>query len=364
MYQIYKEKDNIYLNIPINQNPTQGNLASIATYNESLTIPLLEDCSKYYCSIIRFTIPLSDLPILIMPILNNQTNPNLTPLIFGIRNGGVNYPVNVIYVSAQLNQIAPTPGSPPIYFNNTQLTSFYYWVYSFTQVINMFNTAINQAMIDAGLGVTPSPFFTFDPVTQLISLNISNSFIVSGAELYMNFQSANFLSSFNVNFHGLDQPQGRDISFILNPLPPNSPLGGPYVYTEDYNSIELWFSLSKILITSNSLPIQQEVSPTQNIIGLATGVSNYIPIITDFVPQLDFSNQSRSIAYYVPQGQYRLVDMISEIPLTKLNFNILWQDKNGNIFPLYIDIFQQAELKIAFIRKNLYKNTSNLLTRV
>lgn len=350
-----KTKDNIYLNVVMNQDRTKGNIPTAATYNESLTIPLLDDCSKYYCSIIRFTIPLNDLPILVMPILNNQPNPNLTPLIFGIRFAGTNFPVNVVYVSLEPT-LPPTPGTGPIFFTPLQLSSTYYWIYTFTNVINMFNTALNTAMTNAGLGAVASPFYSFDPVTQLFSLTITPAFVATGAEIFMNNEASNYLSSFNYRFYGYNQPQGRDLSHILTPLPTLN-AAGTYIFTEDYNTIDLWFSLRKILITSNTIPVQQESSPAQSLSGVNTGVNNYIPIITDFVPQLEFSNQSRSIAYYVPLSQYRLVDMISEIPLNKINFNIYWQDKTGNIYPLLLSIFQQVDLKIAFIKKDMYKKS-------
>src|ERR1700679_3010122 len=146
-----KTNDNIYLNIVMNQFPSNGNAPSIAVYDENLTIAVLDDCSKYYCSVIRFVIPLAALPILIFPLLTTQANPNISPIIIGIQYLGVNYPVNVVYQPATYLP-PPTPGSAPIYFSNGQATNEYYWIYSFVQLINMFNTTINSAMIAAGLG--------------------------------------------------------------------------------------------------------------------------------------------------------------------------------------------------------------------
>jgi|ERR1700753_379217 len=363
MSQLYKTKDNVYLNVVINQDQTQGNNPAPATYKESLTIPILDDCSKYYCSIIRFSIPLNDIPILIMPILNNQPDPNLTPLIFGIRFAGTNFPVNVVYVSLEPT-LPPTPAPiGPIFFTSSQLSSTYYWVYTFTNVINMFNTALNTAMTNAGLGAIASPFYSFNPVNQLFSLTITPDFFATGAEIFMNNEASNYLSSFNYKFYGYNQPQGRELSHILTPLP-SLTTDGTYIFTEDYNTIVLWFSIRKILITTNDIPIQKESAPRQSLSGMNTGVNSQVPVVADYVPQLEFSNQSRSIAYYTPLGQYKLVDMISEIPLNKVDFGVYWQDKIGNVHPLLISVGQQIELKIAFIKKDMYKNTHNLLTYV
>jgi hypothetical protein len=357
-----KTNDNVYLNIVINQFPTAGNTSTPAVYDENLTIAILDDCSKYYCSVIRFVIPLAALPILIFPLLTTQANPNISSLIIGIQYLGVNYPVNVVYQPATFRP-PPTAGAGPIYFTNGQSTDVYYWVYSVALMINMFNTTINSAMIAAGLGAVTSPYYSFDPTTQLISLTVTQDFLNTGAILYHNDQADNFLASFNLFYHGNNQPGGFEFSHILTPTPPGSPVGGPYVYIEDYISIDLWFSLRKLLITTDTIPIVKEISPSQNPneFGINTGITSSLPIITDFVPQLSFSNEARSIAYYYPTSQYRLVDMISNTPLQRINLRIYWSDKFGNLFPVEISVFQQASVKLAFIKKDLYKN-SNLLT--
>ena len=348
-----KDRDNVYLNIVINQDPISGNEATPAVYNETLTHPVIKDCSKYYASVIRFDIPLAAIPILVIPIINTQNNPNLTPLIFGIKYVGVNYPVNLVYISDS-NSIAPTPSAGPIFFTQRQLSDTYYWVYSIFQMVELFNNTINQAMINAGLGATPSPIFSYNPVSQLFSLTVTQAFLLTGAELYHNDQANNFLSSFRVYYNGNNRPDGDEYIHILSPLPHDAPVGGPYTFIEDYNTIDLWFSLRKIILTTNTIPISPEFVPTQNPFGINTGVSSSLPIICDFVPNLEYSNQGRGIAYYNPQSQYHLVDMISEIPLSRININIFWQDKFGNLYPLLIPSFQQASIKLAFINKNLY----------
>lgn len=361
---INKTKDNVYLNVVINQDSSQGNLSTPAVYNEHLTIPVIDDCSKYYCSIIRFDIPLNGIPILIFPVDVTQNNPNQSSMIIGIQLGGVNFPQHVIYVSTNFEP-APMPGSGPIFFTNSQATNIYYWVFSIANMINMFNTAIRAAVVASGSGLGPAdtPFYTFNPVTQLITLTVTAAFIASGSILYRNEQADNYLSSFNSFYHGNNQPGGFEFAHILSPLPPGSPVGGPYVFSEDYVSIDLWFSLRKILITTNSIPILSEYVPSQNpnVFGQNTGINASVPIITDFIPQLEYANQARSIAYYVPPGQYRLVDMISETPLNKINLNVLWEDKFGNLFPVNISIFQQMSIKLAFLKKDLYKNMNLLL---
>jgi hypothetical protein len=357
-------KDNIYLNIVINQNGVMGNAPTPALYDEHLTTPILMDASKYYCSIVRFTIPLNAIPLIIVPLLVTQPNPNILTLIMGISYLGVDYPVNLIY-TPNSTLLPPTPGPGPIYFTNSQASGPYYWVQSITNLIDMFNTAIRTAMTNAGLGAVTAPFYIYNPVTQLLSLQVAQDFINTGAAVYFNEQTNHFGSGFNTFFYGYNQPNGKDYSHILLPLPPNSPVGGPYVYSEDYITIDLWFSLRRLIVTTDTIPINTEYVPTQNPnqFGANTGINSSLPIITDFIPQLTFANEARSIAYYNPTSQYRLVDLVSEAPIRRLNFRIYWEDKFGNLFPLLISIFQQVSMKIAFIRKELYNPIKLLLQK-
>src|SRR5580693_4917793 len=241
---IENDIDNIYLNIVMTPPPLSTD-EIVATYDQHLTRPVLDDCSKYYCSIIRFTIPLDNIPILIFPIDTTQTNALLSPLIIGINYLDVNYPENVAYQPVN-SRGPPTPNASPPYFTNGQLTDYFYWIYSITSVINMFNTALMDAVTAAGLAPDLSPMFSFDPVTELISLIVPANFLVTGATIYFNSLMQTFLSSFNLYYMGNGNPQGRDYDMVLNPLPPDSPVGGPYTFTEDYVSINLWFTLRKI----------------------------------------------------------------------------------------------------------------------
>lgn len=368
--------DNIYLNIVMNHSPLKYDTSvppiitnetpEQASYNVTKTIPILEKCSDYFVSIIRFDVSLDLIPITIMPIIPNQLNPNLTPMIIGINYLGVNYPQSVIYVPPNLEPA-------PIQNQVTQVITPYYFIYEYQVLINMINQALQLAYVAAGNpgGVGNAPFFIFDPTTQLISLIVSQAFITSGAIIYENAFLNNYLSGFNILFRGGSQPDGRDFDFILaNPTtnvlsyntlnyPTNTfPVAPTYSqFTQQYSTIAYWFSLRKILFVTNTIPIIREYTPAYNPNGSQNGVANSLPILTDFTPNLEFTNQPRSIAYYYPAGQYRLVDMIANTPLQKIDLQIFWEDKFGNIFPLVLSINQQANVKIGFFRKELYRGS-------
>ena len=121
-----------------------------------------------------------------------------------------------------------------------------------------------------------------------------------------------------------------------------------------------WTSLRKIIIATNTIPNTNEYVPTKG----NSGVTNSFPILTDFTPNFSqVGGETRSIAFYYPTSQYRLVDMISDQPLSKINIKIYWEDTAGNLYPLYISPSQQINLKLAFLRKSLYKPMGLLLEK-
>lgn len=384
--QIYKENDNIYLNVVIQNNgifadgePNENPI--IAEYNVTKTLPILDKCSDYYCSVIRFDIPLQNIPLFIMPILpatsfiNPQPDPDLTPLIIGISYLGVDYPINIQYFAD--NTLPPPVQNVP----GVQVITPYYYVYTYQNLITSINIALQTALITSGfpLAGAQAPYFYLNSATQLISLIVPDSFTIGANRpiIFVNATLFNYLETFRVSFLGYNQSNGKDFLFILdNPTYPTyvqavdvsgNPLSPPLVpparsaywkYTQEYPVLNYWTSLRKIIIATNTIPVVNEYVPAQDN---NSGITNSFPILTDFVPSLEFAGQSRSIAYYFPTSQYRLVDMINDNPLYKINIKIYWEDKKGNLFPLYIPILQQANIKLGFFRKTLYKPFNQLL---
>ncbi len=412
-----REIDNIYLNVVINHegltttypNGPTGTVVEVGAkdtnseYDVTKTIPILDKCSDYYCSIVRFSIPLDTVPLMIMPIVPNQirmgvpphTDPNLTPLIIGIRFGGVNYSLNLEYVSRANPILFP----PPEQDLPLQVITPYYFVFSYQVLIDMLNTALQQLLINSGIAAllpappTPplinpnQPFFFLDPDTNLISLvypkyfaNITSP-LTTLPVIFINSLLKNYLDSFDFFFFQFDQPQGRDFDFVLvEPTPdkiyypPNfvlpanataAPVQSPIIFyreEQEYSVLEYWSSLRKIIIATNTIPINTEYVPSPGLGLNGNGGSNVsFPIISDFIPNIDQSaGISRSIAFYLPQAQYRLVDMISDNPLQKIDLKLFWQDIAGNLYPLTVSAFQQSEIKLGFFRKSLYKESLRL----
>lgn len=413
---IERTEDNVYVNvvidhpdptfaITINPNPplpdiiytTNGDPVA-SDYGVTKTEPILLDCSEYYCSVLRFTIPLDQVPLLICPIVPNQPNSNLTPLIIGIQYGPDGVPGS--YYSLNLTYF-PTSFLPaPVQNQPTQVITPYYFMYSYQNLVTMFNAALAITYVNAGLAALfpgfLAPYFEFDPVTDLFSLIVPSFFTTLTApalfipRIFINHESSTFLFSFvlfsNIsNLSSNINPFGNDFFFSIGPsisnqfypsgvtvpattVPPAFPATSLYYkFTQEYSIIEYWTSLRKIIIISNTIPVKNEYVPATNNVNNAgisdqSGVNVSYPILTDFVPNISSTaGDSRSIAYYVPSSQYRLVDLVSTNPLQKIDIRIFWQDRDGNLYPLLLSIFQQASLKLGFFKKSLYKGAGTLL---
>lgn len=354
--------DNIYLNVTINNQVTNPAVMNDipATYDETLSIPVLKNPNDYYASIIRFTVPTNNIPIFNFPVDVTQNNPNRSAFIIGIDRTGVLYPQNVIYVP-QNSIPAPTPAISSPFFSYNDIINPYYGIYNVQTFINMVNTALQAAVTASGIGGT-SPFYVYDASNEIISLIVSQTFIASGARIYMNSLLVNYFDGFSfINTSTSFNTGGPNIRFYhdLNPIPYGSPVGGPYEYRAEYTSLSLWFDINKIVITTTSIPVIQEASPSFSPIvsgGNVNSTANYQPIITDFAVVYSTLEEYGSEIEYIPSGQYRLVDMNSNVPITRINLAFYWLSKNGYLYPLYISPNQSASIKLAFLKKDLYKD--------
>lgn len=356
---ISTEADNVYVNVTFINDGVNGNGPVPMEYKVTKTLPILNKCDDYYCSVIRFNIPLQSVPIFIMPVIPGCGTSQVTPMIIGIRTGGINYPVNLVYVADNNT----TPVNQPSGSKNQIITQYYY-CYSYQIMINMINAALKSSFSSSGLSGN-FPYFYYDSVTKLLNLVVDKSNFTNGypsppvATIFLNSQMINYLEAFEVFFYGYNQAQGRDFEFLLSrPYVYSNPLNSSQaLFEQEYNVLDYWTSIEKILITTNSIPIVSEFTPSNS-----SGISSTLPIITDFVPSIEQAGQGRSTAYYYPTSQYRLADMTSSTQLNTIDLKVYWQDRFSHIYPLSLSIFQSASIKIGFFKKSLY-NGSRLLKK-
>ncbi len=383
-------EDHIYFNVSINNNSSVS--VKIAQASIQRSVAIIDNPSDYYCSIIRFTVPLQQIPIFIF----QDSLYSVT-----ISNGATDFQTILSYVPSYTPVLAPTyPESR--------------FVYSYQQFLDSINNALSASFIASGLAGT-APYMIYNPETALISLVAPATFHNAGQtdenqtiKVWFNTNLWVFFSNFEKIFNGY-VPQtwntnGKNFNIIIKPNGTNNfsipaDHGGPLAglqMSQEFSSLYNWNILRNIVFTTNTIPIRSEGIPsvvnppwnnsiTYNVgdsvtynnnqfasllnnnvgnqpdqsptfwqINQLSGVSSSsLPILTDFQLLQDKGPEGRSYAQYFPSSEYRLVDLMGNRPLTEIDLQIQWQDRNLNLYPIYINPLDSADIKIMFRKKSI-----------
>ena len=367
---VYKEADNVYLNVTFPAKYSQ-NQAVLMEYDVTKDVAIINKGSEYYLSIIRFDVPLAEIPIALPPITPNQSNPNLTQLVIGVSYNGINYPQNVIFQTQSIDEIVPVQNKP------TAIYTPYYYIYEYEWLIKLINTALlasyNASPLPGLFGGYTPPYFNFNEQTQLIELIIPKFFYtltspaIAIPRININYSMLQFLDNFTwvggvigpavINQFNLyldtTYLTDRNGYALFGTAPTNPPTY--YILQQCNFNMQYWNPVKKLLFTCNNIPIRQEFIQSND----TNSTSPALPILTDFTPTLDTADSGRSIAYYYATAQYRLCDILSDSPIRKISLKVYWEDIYGNINPMYIGSYQQANVKMLFLHKSQYKTRLN-----
>lgn len=125
-------------------------------------------------------------------------------------------------------------------------------------------------------------------------------------------------------------------------------------------TIGMWNPVASIAFTSTTLPVAQTLTgiPKQLTSGsngmVGSGAPNVINILSDFEIPVSATNQYRPEISYVPQAEYRLVDMYENSDLRKVDISVFWKDRFGNLNPFRLQPGCAASLKLLFRHKHFY----------
>lgn len=341
--------DHVYFNVTMTNNDPINIIPAV--YNSPTTTALLENPSEYYCSIVRFTVPIQQVPIFTF----RDNTYSVT-----ISNGATDFQQTLIYVPNYTPNL--TPGPP----DNRQ-------VYSYQQFLDSINNGLRSSFIASGLpGI--APYMTFDPATELFSLNAPATFHNASfsdqnqpIKIWFNTPLWTFFGNFPKIFNGFSpasfNTNGKNFNLIIKPTGNNDitipvSMGGPtpgYAMSQEFNSLSDWNTLQSIVFFTSTIPIRYESIPATIANNTTTNnnttISSRQPILTDF--ELSDDGPLRNYAHYFAPGEYRLVDMTGTNPLRNIDIQVYSQDKNGNLTPIYIQPFDSLTVKILFRRKHI-----------
>jgi len=168
---------------------------------------------------------------------------------------------------------------------------------------------------------------------------------------------SNYNGSFNVSpFLPYSQPP----TAITIPLAPYS---ATFIFMrQEYTTTPLWNPVSNITFTTSLLPVNPNLISTPliynapNSVG-ATSLSNIANVLTDLEAPLVFGRDYKPNILYVPQSEYRLIDLNGNVPLSAIQIGVFWRDSFGNLHPFYLLAGNSATIKLMFRRKDFQTTT-------
>ncbi len=358
--QIYEENGHTYYNITIKN---EGTTPILAKYLDIRDQPIILNASDYTLSIIRFSIPISTIPIIFWATNADGTADN-TKYSVTLSYGGTDSQAFLIYTSNNA-----FGGRPSIYsyqhfldiLNTAYDTAFAGIVTS----LAIYNGATTYAkgviikylgvpyvsLVAGNVGHTPdssptfwqvvlAPYMTLDHVTQLFSLWVQQIYnpVVSGAaaiEIYMGGHLFQLFENFNMLFYGFAQPLGKDFKFIIADTHNNIPTTptGYYQFSQELAALGLFEQLRQIVYLTGSIPVKTETIPGNTPSNGNNTSNSFRPILTDFEPDIENLPNTKYLQYF-PQGPYRRVDLKGRSSLNIFDIIIYYQTTTGIFAPL------------------------------
>ena len=313
------DADQIYYNVRINGEPDK---LTIAKYSENRVVPILQNPSDYELAIVRFSVPTTQIP---MFFWENDT--------WGIT---LSYGVDNYFEYLQF-----IPNS----FANPKDTI--YVPQEFVDSVNQAFTSIFSTLKTAHPAIlsTAPPVMTYDPITDLLTLNVQQNYVVDGVKIYFNSALNTLMYSFQNIF--TEYPPSNKVYEIvvadrggLN----TGTLGGQasYLMKQEFPTTFTWSTFSKLIFETSSVPVVRELDGAQKDVTSAR--------LTDFnVPSGVRYNRDPLIFY--PQGPLRYISLNSKYPLNRIDLQIFWQNKDGTNYPIYLTSSEDASVKILFRKK-------------
>lgn len=259
------------------------------------------------------------------------------------------------------------------YYNGQQLQV----VYNINDFLDLLNTAWSTAQAAVGSAGGPTGpgqvLITLDPVTKFYTVNSpvwygTGSVGLTGGngigihmsyQLYHKFQSFSVIQNDPLLFNKHDIVfnrvwRGNNYSVLTYPPGPVSPTGAYMQLFQDAEWESSVQDVTRLLITTTTLPTIQEYRAQQFYSQGQGGPGNQTQsIITDFFIGSDTDIVNRAEHWIYQPTLLRLCSLTSTRPLRELDLQLSFSIADGNTFPVYLGPLDSVDIKYVFIRKGL-----------
>lgn len=363
----------IYYDLQINNFQSTTTESPRLIFNETRNNSFVPKADDYYLSIVRFQLDTYSLPTFIADIQPNQANRDLMihSVTLEADVGGVITSTNAFFLVWQPSNVnAPLPNPPSLTSNGFQDNSTdYYFGNSFQYFCDLVNTQLSLALTNlialTGGGASPfttatAPYLKWNVSTECAELYAENAFYnpsnVNKINIYFNRPLYALMTSFKALRYGTTATLGRFYRILTNNYGANvETIGGKqYIVTsQEYSTISNWTPVASIVFTTGTLPIvpNQLSAPLvffENQLVQTANNPNFSNILTDMATN-DMVYKPNLL--YVPSAQYRMVDLTTSQPITNIDLQCYWKDKQGILRPFILLSGASASVKILFQKK-------------
>jgi hypothetical protein len=397
----------VYYDLNLKNYSNDIELKQSVRFYETRQSAIIEDCSQYDMSIVRFYVSTPTLPVYIAEIQpgSNQTDPNkmLHTITMEVRRGNAGStiyctgPQHLTWIPQDLSIPAPPAPSSNNDRFHLQSVSDYYFAYNYDHLCVIINNTLSS--LAASLS-SFDPYFTDITPPMIIFDQSDNKFVFIARQnlyqtdrpfpspqgdkevyvtVYFNKSLYNLLSTFyfvkqNINSKQLflNQTYGYlnmnyqlqmnsfNNAFILRSSDTNVQPMQRYLEIKQMSStVGCINPVSTIIFTSDAIPIipnsmnKPHLLYNNNTIYYSPSQQqdSSLNIISDFSPGADMI--IRSDVSYLPEGEYRFISLSNnKQELRNIDIQIYWLDTFGVLHPLYLLSGGSCSVKLMFKKKN------------
>jgi len=376
-----------YINLQmVNEYTPNNTLPQAMIFNQTKTSSIVDVTGDYYLSVIRWNIQ-SNLPVLV---------PDMQILPLGSHYTGLtNYKIALLFTTnsgANIN-LAANAGATLVYQPETTSPQYlssinepsnkedilgnpFFYIRSVDTFLKMINDALTGYIASAGATWVNKPYFQWDANANKIVYNVPNSQptgianVDATSKFYIavNQPLYNLLSTFKFQFYpdnaGNTNYPNTTCRYLLDTdiLPVG--IGNYTQYYQQASSVVNWSPCQSIVFVSSTIPIEAQFSGAPVNLNQAdptTQSSIYaqqsiVKVLTDFI--IPFNNgveATNQQIFYIPSGEYRLIDLLGNQNLQQLTIQVFWRDKYGTYHPMTLDAGASADILIMLRKKSFNK---------
>lgn len=134
-----------------------------------------------------------------------------------------------------------------------------------------------------------------------------------------------------------------------------------FITESEYSPVPIWNPIASLIFSTTFLPVVMSLTTTPTVFGSNPydktyvanngNTSNISTMISDIQVPLVSGSEYKPTVLYNPAGEYRMIDLLGQVPPKQASFTISYKTKFGEIIPFTLGALCGANLKIMFRRK-------------